>query len=119
MLINCFANLSSRRGPQPRPVLCVCAPRFLTCPDQPGVEKLAVSATRPDHGCRSPHCIAADKVDPLYGGSTLQLQSAFMVKGWSRSVAGLTVLLAAYELRDDENSLLAVPQLHTVSLLTS
>ena len=60
-----------------------------------------------------------DKVDPLYGGSTLQLQSAFMVKGWSRSVAGLTVLLAAYELRDDENSLLAVPQLHTVSLLTS
>lgn len=69
--------------------------RFLTNPDVPGTEKLAISSFRTEKGVKPPFPLKAEQVG--YPANSLAPQSAFMVKGWSRSMAAWTILLAAYE----------------------
>lgn len=74
--------------------------RFATDPDQPGVEKVAVSEIKKEY---------LEKPRPTFDGSDispeasklLQPQSCFFVKGWTRSVCCITVLLHAYESPDE------------------
>lgn len=83
--------------------------RFRTDPNLPGVEKLAISACLTEADCRPAFMIPAGKVSQSYGKGILGAQQAFMVKGWARSLACLTILLAAFESED----LNAAPELLT------
>ena len=60
------------------------------------MERLAISSVRPDVGCKPPFSIAPSAVGD-YNDGYLWPQHAFMVKGWSRSLSGLTVMLAMYQ----------------------
>ena len=51
---------------------------------------------RPDVGMAPPHQIVAEELSSEYGGLINPLQ-AFMVKGWSRSLAAMTCMVASYE----------------------
>lgn len=104
-----LAQLIVQKGPG-LSVLFKFVVRFRTDPDIPGVEKLAISNCRLEAGCRPTFMIPASKVAPAYGKGLLGAQQAFMVKGWSRSLAACTILLAAYE----SEELYAVPCLSLI-----
>lgn len=76
-------------------MLACSLPRFLTDPNTPGVEKLAISALRPDAGLRPQHDVTCQ--DLGIDQSILQPQAIVMVKGWARSVAAVTVMLCLFE----------------------
>ena len=71
--------------------------RFRTCPDIPGTEKLAISAIGPELSALQTqifiHDISSDDNTP---SDILQPMSAFMVKGWSRTMGMVACLLHAY-----------------------
>ena len=71
-------------------------PRFLTDPDTPGVEKLVISACRPEANICPPHNITnADICCNDKRG--LEPMNLMYVKGWSRSLAALTVLVCMWD----------------------
>lgn len=71
-------------------------PRFLTNPDTPGTEKLVISACRPDANICPPHTIC--NADICYKDKKgLAPMNLMYVKGWSRSVAALTVLVCMWQ----------------------
>ena len=49
-------------------------------------------------GCKPRYDMSTVEIAPEYVGS-LQPLSAFMVKGWTRCVCAVTIMLCAYELR--------------------
>ncbi|CAK8985662.1 unnamed protein product [Durusdinium trenchii] len=70
--------------------------RFLTDPDTPGVEKLVISACRPEANICPPHNITnADICCNDKRG--LEPMNLMYVKGWSRSLAALTVLVCMWD----------------------
>ena len=71
-------------------------PRLKTDASIPGVERLSISSMRPDAGCNPPFSIPPTQVGD-YDDGVLWPLHAFMVKGWSRSLAAVTVMLCAYE----------------------
>ena len=71
-------------------------PRLKTNASIPGVERLSISSMRPDAGCKPPFSIPPTQVGD-YDDGVLWPLHAFMVKGWSRSLAAVTVMLCAYE----------------------
>ena len=71
-------------------------PRLKTDAAIPGVERLSISSMRPDAGCKPPFTIPPTQVGD-YDDGVLWPQHAFMVKGWSRSLAAVSVMLCAYE----------------------
>jgi hypothetical protein len=62
-----------------------------------GVERLSISSMRPDAGCKPSYNIPPSNLGGECSDDMLWPQHAFMVKGWSRSVSALTVLLACWE----------------------
>ncbi|CAK8992462.1 unnamed protein product [Durusdinium trenchii] len=69
---------------------------FLTDPDTPGVEKLVISACRPEANICPPHNITnADICCNDKRG--LEPMNLMYVKGWSRSLAALTVLVCVWD----------------------
>ena len=71
-------------------------PRFLTDPDHGGTEKLTVSLPRPEFGLVSPWQVEAADVS-VDCGAMAGPHCIMFVKGWSRSLAALTICLCAYE----------------------
>jgi hypothetical protein len=71
-------------------------PRFQSDPNQGGVEKLSVSAMRPDMGMKPPHKIAATEISDQYEGYVDGVGS-FMVKGWTRSYCAVSIMLCAWQ----------------------
>ncbi|CAL1130463.1 unnamed protein product [Cladocopium goreaui] len=70
--------------------------RFLTDANKVGVEKLAVSAVKPEMLTTQPVRLAS-----FDHGDLLGPMSVFLVKGWSRCVAAVVLLLYAYESPED------------------
>lgn len=70
--------------------------RFLTDANKAGVEKLAVSAVKPEMLSTPP--IRFSSFDH---GDLLAPMSIFLVKGWSRCVAAVVLMLYAYESPED------------------
>ena len=78
--------------------------RFSTDPNNPGTEKLAVAAIEPSFLVSAPArptLQATDIVaDEGVGKDLLNPMSVFHVKGWTRSVCAITVLLHAFKDQD-------------------
>ena len=70
--------------------------RFQSDPNLGGVEKLSISAMRPDIGMAPPHKISAQEVSEHYSGYVDPI-GAFMVKGWTRSFCAMTVMLCGWQ----------------------
>ena len=70
--------------------------RMLTDPIVPGVERLAISCPRPSLGLVSPHEILPHQLG-VKEKSLLLPQSAYMVKGWTRAMCCLSILLCSFE----------------------
>ena len=70
--------------------------RLQTDANQVGVEKLSICEMHSSFGCRPAFGLCSDDLAPECAG-LLPPMSSFMVKGWTRSFCGLTVLLCAYE----------------------
>ena len=68
----------------------------LTDPNHPGTEKLCVSALRPDVGCKPKFMFESDDISTDYA-AWLPANGCLMVKGWSRAVCAITVLLCGFE----------------------
>eukprot|EP00435_Cladocopium_sp_Y103_P047055 s2636_g13.t1 len=91
--------------------------QYLTDANKAGVEKLAVCAVKPEMLTTMP--ISLPKFNPL---GQLAPMSVFLVKGWSRSVAAVALLLYAYDSPDSEELLQAwasVPGLQIATGLKS
>ena len=73
--------------------------RFTTDANLGGVEKLSITSTRPSLGLEPAFDILATEVDDAYSG-LLQPQQFVYVKGWSRSIAALCVMLCHREDKD-------------------
>lgn len=74
-----------------------CGVRFKTNADVlPGVEKLAISVQRADLGLHSGITLSARDVDASAKGLTPP-HGVFLVKGWSRVLAMLTVAACAWQ----------------------
>lgn len=69
--------------------------RFLSNPDRPGTEKLAITALRPEAGIVPPHNISASDIG--VDADVLAPMNCMMVKGWSRSLAALTVMTCLWK----------------------
>lgn len=72
-----------------------CLPRFLSDANLPGVEKLAISSLRPDAGIQPSHVVSCEDIG--IDARFVPPHGVMMVKGWARSVAAVTVMLAMYE----------------------
>ncbi|CAK9008796.1 unnamed protein product [Durusdinium trenchii] len=68
---------------------------FCTDPNKPGTEKIAVSAVKPEMLSTPPIPLDASAIHTCHG--LLSPMSTFMVKGWSRCVAAVSLLLYSYE----------------------
>ncbi|CAK9099997.1 FO synthase subunit 1 [Durusdinium trenchii] len=69
--------------------------QFCTDPNKPGTEKIAVSAVKPEMLSTPPIPLDASAIHTCHG--LLSPMSTFMVKGWSRCVAAVSLLLYSYE----------------------
>lgn len=69
---------------------------MLTDPNVGGVEKLTISQHQPDLAGKPPFDMSTVEVAPESTGCLPPL-GCFMVKGWTRCVCALTVMLACYE----------------------
>ena len=70
--------------------------RFTTNADTPGVERLAISHVRRDFGLHPSHMLTAAEVTET-ATSLLGPQTLFCVKGYTRSLAAFTVMVACRE----------------------
>lgn len=71
--------------------------------NQGGIEKLSICETHPSYKCQ--RCgIAADDLSPDCVG-LLPPMGVFMVKGWTRGVCAITVLLCAFQCEEFMTSL--------------
>ena len=70
--------------------------RFVTDANVAGTEKLAVTAPRADIGLNPDFVLDAADIDAACDG-LLHPQQLVYVKGWSRAIAALTVMLCRYE----------------------
>ena len=70
--------------------------RFQTNPDAGGVEKLTISAPRREFKLASPWELQVEDISPESAG-LLAPHDLIFVKGWSRSLAALTVALCGWE----------------------
>ncbi|CAE7233926.1 unnamed protein product, partial [Symbiodinium pilosum] len=79
-------------------MLCelIVANGFVTDANIAGTEKLAVTAPRPDIGLSPDFVLDAADIDAACDG-LLHPQQLVYVKGWSRAIAALTVMLCRYE----------------------
>ena len=77
----------------PKPVL---GPRFLTDADMGGVEKLSITAPRAEYGMVSEHVLSASEITPD-SPDLLDAHGLIFVKGWSRAISALTVMLCCFE----------------------
>ena len=80
-------------------VSCQKSPRFQTDVNLGGVEKLSISSPRPEYGMVSEHSFDASEIGPLAAG-LLAPHAVIFVKGWSRAVSLVTVMLCCYECPD-------------------
>ena len=71
--------------------------RFKTSPDIPGTEKLAVSLIRPELEHHRTQLILSDVILDEKQGDYLPPMSVFMVKGFSRCVAAIAVLVHGWQ----------------------
>lgn len=69
---------------------------FQTDANLGGVEKLSVSCMRPEIGCKPRHEFQASEVN-AESASLLPPLHAFMIKGYTRSLAAVTLMVAAWE----------------------
>ena len=69
---------------------------FTTDASEPGVERLAVSQTRPSAGLLPQFDICAEEIDKELSG-LLNPHQLIFCKGWTRSFCCQTVLLVAYK----------------------
>ena len=68
---------------------------YNTNPDIPGTEKIVVSSLRPEI-CLAPRFrFQCTDLDQNYG-ALLPVHGCFLVKGWSRTLAAYTILLAGF-----------------------
>ncbi|CAE7264845.1 unnamed protein product [Symbiodinium natans] len=94
-------------------MICQCLTselRFNTDPTVPGTEMLAIAAALPHAGCKPPWPVAASEIQEDLRG-LVAAQNIMMVKGWSRSVAAVTILRCAYECRQFREDLCSVQAL--------
>ena len=71
-------------------------PRFLTDADQPGVERLSISAIRRDFGLQPTHLFSASDI-AAENAALLGPQALFCVKGYTRSLAAFVVMVSCRE----------------------
>ena len=71
-------------------------PRFCTSADQAGTERLAISHLRRDYGLHPTHMLTASEVTETASG-LVGPQGIFCVKGYTRSLAAFTVMVACRE----------------------
>ena len=76
-------------------VVATCTDRCLTDPNEVGGEKVAITYVHPSIAAPTFHITASDVAVEVDG--MLSPSDVFIVKGWSRGVAALTLCLAAYE----------------------
>ncbi|CAE7894971.1 unnamed protein product, partial [Symbiodinium microadriaticum] len=88
----------------------VVALRLLTDAGIPGVERLAASCIRPEFGL-APRFLLSTSAIRSDLSHMLAPMNVLFVKGWTRSLAAFTVLLAAYETSDSSSSDSAAPSL--------
>ena len=84
--------------------------RLLTDAGIPGVERLAASCIRPEFGL-APRFLLSTSAIRSDLSHMLAPMNVLFVKGWTRSLAAFTVLLAAYETSDSSSSDSAAPSL--------
>ena len=70
--------------------------RFLTDADLGGVEKLTITLPRAEYGMISDNVLSASEVT-AGGADLLDAHGLIFVKGWSRAVSALTVMLCCFE----------------------
>ena len=75
---------------------CTALLRLTTDANLGGVEKISVSAARPQLGLSPDYDIEAAEIDPAYT-DLLDPHHMCYVKGWSRAIAALSVMLCAME----------------------
>ena len=68
---------------------------YNTDPDIPGVEKLVVASQRPELKLAPRFRFDCSDLDKSYE-ALLPVHGCFLVKGWSRTLAAYTILLAGY-----------------------
>ena len=72
--------------------------RFMTDPTIPGVERLVVCSMQPEHGMKPKFEFEAGEVsEDAVSQHWIPPHQCFLVKGWTRTVAAMTVMLAAYD----------------------
>lgn len=69
---------------------------YTTNPDIPGTEKIVVSSLRPEIGMTPRFSFDSSDMASEYA-SLIPVQGVFLAKGWSRTIAAFTILLAGYE----------------------
>ena len=78
-------------------VLEVANRRFQTNANTPGVERLAISASRPDVGLGPRHRLSSQDIAAAQTSTLLNPMDLVCVKGWTRCFCAVTVMVAAFE----------------------